>query len=102
MALSVVAVALAGGRVFASVNEEDEALESLSHQTWPDRGCCTARISNKVVWSVESASVPRNICFLRHLPEAKVPTAVLVGEVERGRIAVVSENAGHILGPEAD
>ena len=87
--------------MFAKADEDDNTLESLSHQTSPDLGCRDSRKRNSLLWLRQSARVPPIIRFLRQAPGAKV-MAVLVGEVERGRIAAVSENAGHILGPEAE
>jgi hypothetical protein len=50
----------------------DDALVPLSHKTYADLGCGTARISNKFARYAESARVPKNTRFPRHLPEVRI------------------------------
>jgi len=73
----------------------------VSQNTPSDLDSRTSRKRHNYGWFRKSARVPENICYPRQESGAKV-MAFLVGEVERCRIAAVSENASHILGPEAE
>ena len=86
---------------FASVEEDDDALESPSHQTSPDLGYRNSRTRNNFVWFRASARVPTNIRFPRQAPGAKV-MAVLVGETERDTRTAVFGNASQNLEPGAE